>query len=74
MPAAVGRGSDAGLAYVDLNPVRAGVSKTPESSEFTTAYDRIKRLKKPKVGGACPDGGQKLNYAERRSAASVVDS
>src|SRR5262245_42035959 len=27
--------------YVDLNPVRAGVSRTPEESEYTSAYDRI---------------------------------
>ena len=27
--------------YVDLNPVRAGAVKTPETSEFTSAHDRI---------------------------------
>ena len=29
------------MAYVDLNPVRAGIVKTPEDSEFTSIYDRI---------------------------------
>ena len=27
--------------YVDLNPIRANITKTPESSEFTSAYVRI---------------------------------
>ena len=37
------------MAYVDLNPVRAGIARTPEGSEYTSIYDRIRRLRSPKM-------------------------
>ncbi|MEX2490098.1 MAG: transposase [Pseudomonadales bacterium] len=33
------------MAYVDLNPIRANLSKTLESSEFTSIQERLRRFK-----------------------------
>jgi len=30
---------------LDINPIRAGIAKTPETSDFTSVYDRIKAVK-----------------------------
>lgn len=36
------------MAYVDLNPVRAGICETLEESEFTSIQARIRRLREEK--------------------------
>jgi hypothetical protein len=33
------------LAYIDLNPIRAGMAQTPEESDYTSIQDRICQLK-----------------------------
>ena len=34
------------MAYVDLNPVRAGITDTPESSDYTSIQERIQKAMK----------------------------
>ena len=43
--------------YVDLNPIRSGVTLTPEDSRYTSAYDRIASYRQKQAGlRASPKG------------------
>ena len=64
------------MAYVDLNPVRAKVAKTPETSEYTSVHDRVKTvqararvklLSRKAKGRALTRRQKKLLQQERRA-------
>jgi REP element-mobilizing transposase RayT len=47
------------MAYVDLNPIRAGIASTPEESEFNAIHQRIQEML-----GKSTDGPRLRNFQE----------
>ncbi len=59
----------AAMAYVDLNPVRAGLAETPEASDYTSIQERVAGVP------ACTEHGDHLDSApaKKESASESLD-
>lgn len=60
------------MAYVDLNPVRAGIAKTPEESSFSSIRDRIARMRSTEIDRERTSAVPLRSFADEGQGAQAI--